>query len=153
MGSIGSLALKSKSFQFSDRRLKFVSSNPIPKNLIKMSEEVKTDAAPAEAPSAEDLKGQKRTLEAEVADGEIKKQKTENGDANGAADTENGAGEHAEEVDEEEEEGDEEEDLDEEDEELDGEEGEEDLDEEAEGEEGEEEEDGEGDEEEDEEDA
>ena len=40
-----------------------------------MSEEVKTDAAPAEAPSAEDLKGQKRTLEAEVADGEIKKQK------------------------------------------------------------------------------
>merc|ERR1712072_1523603 len=123
--------------QFSDRRLKFVSSNPIPKNLIKMSEEVKTDAAPAEAPSAEDLKGQKRTLEAEVADGEIKKQKTENGDANGAADTENGAGEHAEEVDEEEEEGDEEE-------------GEEDLDEEAEGEEGEEEEDGEGEEEEDE---
>merc|ERR1712038_1194827 len=146
MGSIGSLALKSKSFQFSDRRLKFVSSNPIPKNLIKMSEEVKTDAAPAEAPSAEDLKGQKRTLEAEVADGEIKKQKTENGDANGAADTENGAGDH-------EEEGDEEEDLDEEDEELDGEEGEEDLDEEAEGEEGEEEEDGEGEEEEDEEDA
>merc|ERR1712072_222242 len=131
MGSIGSLALKSKSFQFSDRRLKFVSSNPIPKNLIKMSEEVKTDAAPAEAPSAEDLKGQKRTLEAEVADGEIKKQKTENGDANGAADTENGAGEHAEELDEEE--------------------GEEDLDEEAEGEEGEEEEDGEGEEEEDEE--
>merc|ERR1712072_527423 len=130
---------KSKSFQFSDRRLKFVSSNPIPKNLIKMSEEVKTDAAPAEAPSAEDLKGQKRTLEAEVADGEIKKQKTENGDANGAADTENGAGEHAEEVDEEEEEGDEE---------VDGEEGEEDLDEEAEGEEGEEEEDGEGEEEE-----
>ena len=76
-------------------------------------------------------------FQAEVADGEIKKQKTENGDANGAADTENGAGEHAEEVDEEEEEGDEEEDLDEEDEELDGEEGEEDLDEEAEGEEGE----------------
>merc|ERR1712144_196993 len=65
MGSIGSLALKSKSFQFSDRRLKFVSSNPIPKNLIKMSEEVKTDAAPAEAVSAEDLKGQKRSLEAE----------------------------------------------------------------------------------------
>merc|ERR1711881_506023 len=147
MGSIGSLALKSKSFQFSDRRLKFVSSNPIPKNLIKMSEEVKTDAAPAEAPSAEDLKGQKRTLEAEVADGEIKKQKTENGDANGAADTENGAGHDEEEVNEEEEEGDEE------DEELDGEEGEEDLDEEAEGEEGEEEEDGEGEEEEDEEDA
>merc|ERR1711994_1154134 len=128
--------------QFSDRRLKFVSSNPIPKNLIKMSEEVKTDAAPAEAPSAEDLKGQKRTLEAEVADGEIKKQNTENG-----------AGHDEEEVNEEEEEGDEEEDLDEEDEELDGEEGEEDLDEEAEGEEGEEEEDGEGEEEEDEEDA
>merc|ERR1711881_532706 len=107
MGSIGSLALKSKSFQFSDRRLKFVSSNPIPKKLIKMSEEVKTDAAPAEAPTAEDLKGQKRTLEAEVADGEIKKQKTENGDANGAADTENGAGHDEEEVNEEEEEGDE----------------------------------------------
>merc|ERR1711881_688419 len=124
---------KSKTWEFSDRRLKFVSSNPIPKNLIKMSEEVKTDAAPAEAPSAEDLKGQKRTLEAEVADGEIKKQKTENGDANGAADTENGAGHDEEEVNEEEEEGDEE---------LDGEEGEEDLDEEAEGEEGEEEEDG-----------
>merc|ERR1711863_252649 len=124
-------ALKSKTWEFSDRRLKFVSSNPIPKNLIKMSEEVKTDAAPAEAPSAEDLKGQKRTLEAEVADGEIKKQKTENGEANGAADTENGAGHDEEEVDEEE--------------------GEEDLDEEAEGEEGEEEEDGEGEEEEDEE--
>merc|ERR1712072_1595776 len=131
MGSIGSLALKSKSFQFSDRRLKFVSSNPIPKNLIKMSEEVKTDAAPAEAPSAEDLKGQKRTLEAEVADGEIKKQKTENGDAEGAAENGNGAADHEAEVDEEE---------------LDGEEGEEDLDEEAEGEEGEEEEDGEGEE-------
>lgn len=28
-----------------------------------MSEEVKTDAAPAEAPSAEDLKGQKRSIE------------------------------------------------------------------------------------------
>merc|ERR1711881_57656 len=132
---------KSKTWEFSDRRLKFVSSNPIPKNLIKMSEEVKTDAAPAEAPSAEDLKGQKRTLEAEVADGEIKKQKTENGDANGAADTENGAGHDEEEVNEEEEEGDEEDDLD-------GEEGEEDPDEEAEGEEGEEEEDGEGEEEE-----
>ena len=64
--SIGSLALKSKSFQFSDRRLKFVSSNPIPKNLIKMSEEVKTDAAPAEAPTAEDLKGQKRSLEVRI---------------------------------------------------------------------------------------
>merc|ERR1711974_190743 len=132
--------------QFSDRRLKFVSSNPIPKNLIKMSEEVKTDAAPAEAPSAEDLKGQKRSLEAEAADGEIKKAKTANGSSNGADKAENGAAE-------EEEEGDEEEDLDEEDEELDGEEGEEDLDEEAEGEEGEEEEDGEGEEEEDEEDA
>ena len=65
--SIGSLALKSKSFQFSDRRLKFVSSNPIPKNLIKMSEEVKTDAAPAEAPTAEDLKGQKRSLEVRIS--------------------------------------------------------------------------------------
>merc|ERR1711981_1183325 len=128
MGSIGSLALKSKSFQFSDRRLKFVSSNPIPKKPIKMSEEVKTDAATAEAPSAEDLKGQKRSLEAEAADGELKKQKTENGAAEEEADAE------------EEEEGDEEEDLDEEDEELDG-------------EEGEEEEDGEGEEEEDEEDA
>merc|ERR1712018_875723 len=108
----------------------------IPKNLIKMSEEVKTDAAPAEAPSAEDLKGQKRSLEAEAADGEIKKAKTANGSSNGADKAENGAAE--EEADaEEEEEGDEEE-------ELDGEEGEEDLDEEAEGEEGEEEEDGEG---------
>merc|ERR1711936_847610 len=130
---------KSKSFQFSDHRLKFVSSNPIPKKLIKMSEEVKTDAAPAEAPTAEDLKGQKRSIEAEAADGEIKKLKTANGSSNGADKAENGA--------------EEEEDLDEEDEELDGEEGEEDLDEEAEGEEGEEEEDGEGEEEEDEEDA
>merc|ERR1712080_498703 len=112
-------------FQFSDHRLKFVSSNPIPKNLIKMSEEVKTDAAPAEAPSAEDLKGQKRSLEAEVADGEIKKARTANGSSNGADKAENGAAE--EEAD---------------DEEVDGEEGEEDLDEEAEGEEGEEEEDG-----------
>merc|ERR1712241_691534 len=101
-----------------------------------MSEEVKTDAAPAEAPSAEDLKGQKRSLEAEAADGEIKKAKTANGSSNGADKAENGAAE--EEADgEEEEEGDEEEDLDEE----------------AEGEEGEEEEDGEGEEEEDEEDA
>merc|ERR1711936_1547499 len=115
---------KSKSFQFSDHRLKFVSSNPIPKKLIKMSEEVKTDAAPAEAPTAEDLKGQKRSIEAEAADGEIKKLKTANGSSNGADKAENGA----------------------EDEELDGEEGEEDLDEEAEGEEGEEEEDGEGEE-------
>merc|ERR1712038_1700201 len=112
----------------SDRRLKFVSSNPIPKKLIKMSEEVKTDAAPAEAPTAEDLKGQKRSLEEEAADGEIKKQKTANGSSNGADKAENGAAE-----------------------EEDGEEGEEDLDEEAEGEEGEEEEDGEGKEEEDEE--
>merc|ERR1712020_783930 len=116
--------------QFSDRRLKFVSSNPIPKNLIKMSEEVKTDAAPAEAPSAEDLKGQKRSLEAEAADGEIKKAKTANGSSNGADKAENGAAEEEAEAEEEEE--------------LDGEEGEEDLDEEAEGEEGEEEEDGEG---------
>merc|ERR1711962_1172568 len=128
-------------FQFSDRRLKFVSSNPIPKNLIKMSEEVKTDA-PAEAVTAEDLKGQKRSLEEEAADGEIKKAKTANGSSNGADKAENGAAE----------EGDAEEDLEDEDE-LDGEEGEEDLDEEAEGEEGEEEEDGEGEEEEDEEDA
>merc|ERR1712156_928653 len=115
--------------QFSDRRLKFVSSNPIPKNLIKMSEEVKTDAAPAEAPTAEDLKGQKRSLEEEAADGEIKKAKTANGSSNGADKAENGAAEEEEA------------------------EGEEDLDEEAEGEEGEEEEDGEGEEEEDEEDA
>merc|ERR1712226_1594527 len=134
-----------KSFQFSDRRLKFVSSNPIPKKLIKMSEEVETDAAPAEAPTAEDLKGQKRSIEAEAADGEIKKLKTANGSSNGADKAENGAEEEAEAEDEEE--------GDEEDEELDGEEGEEDLDEEAEGEEGEEEEDGEGEEEEDEEDA
>merc|ERR1712226_1240075 len=137
MGSIGSLALKSKSFQFSDRRLKFVSSNHIPKKLIKMSEEVKTDAAPAEAPTAEDLKGQKRSLEEEAADGEIKKQKTANGSSNGADKAENGAAEEEEAEAEDEEEGDEEEDLDEEDE-LDGEEGEED---------------GEGEEEEDEEDA
>ena len=66
-----------------------------------------------------------------------RQQRAGNGDANGDADTENGAGHDEEEVNEEEEEGDEEEDLDEEDEELDGEEGEEDLDEEAEGEEGE----------------
>merc|ERR1711963_1155877 len=115
----------------SDRRLKFVSSNPIPKNLIKMSEEVKTDA-PAEAVTAEDLKGQKRSLEEEAADGEIKKQKTANGSSNGADKAENGAAE--------------EEEAEAEEEELDGEEGEEDLDEEAEGEEGEEEEDGEGEE-------
>merc|ERR1711920_98639 len=87
---------KSKSFQFSDRRLKFVSSNPIPKKLIKMSEEVKTDAAPAEAPTAEDLKGQKRSLEEEAADGEIKKQKTANGSSNGADKAENGAAEEEE---------------------------------------------------------
>merc|ERR1712072_845107 len=107
MGSIGSLALKSKSFQFSDRRLKFVSSNPIPKNLIKMSEEVKTDAAPAEAVSAEDLKGQKRSLEAEAADGEIKKAKTANGSSNGADKAENGAAEEEAEAEEEEAEGEE----------------------------------------------
>merc|ERR1712061_545313 len=112
----------------SDRRLKFVSSNPIPKKLIKMSEEVKTDAAPAEAPTAEDLKGQKRSLEEEAADGEIKKAKTANGSSNGADKAENGAAEEEEEEGDEEE-GDEEEDLDEEDEELDGEEeGEEDED-------------------------
>merc|ERR1712141_832004 len=104
----------------------------IPKNLIKMSEEVKTDA-PAEAVTAEDLKGQKRSLEEEAADGEIKKAKTANGSSNGADKAENGAAEE------------------EEAEAEDGEEGEEDLDEEAEGEEGEEEEDGEGEEEEDEE--
>merc|ERR1711963_999164 len=121
--------------QFSDRRLKFVSSNPIPKNLIKMSEEVKTDA-PAEAVTAEDLKGQKRSLEEEAADGEIKKAKTANGSSNGADKAENGAAEEEEA---------EAEDVEDEDE-LDGEEGEEDLDEEAEGEEGEEEEDGEGEE-------
>merc|ERR1711909_262307 len=121
--------------QFSDHRLKFVSSNPIPKKLIKMSEEVKTDAAPAEAPTAEDLKGQKRSIEAEAADGEIKKLKTANGSSNGADKAENGAEEEAEAEDEE------------------GGDEEEDLDEEAEGEEGEEEEDGEGEEEEDEEDA
>merc|ERR1711963_835502 len=115
----------------SDRRLKFVSSNPIPKNLIKMSEEVKTDA-PAEAVTAEDLKGQKRSLEEEAADGEIKKAKTANGSSNGADKAENGAAEE---------------------EEAEAEDEEEDLDEEAEGEEGEEEEDGEGEEEEDEEDA
>merc|ERR1711936_1200584 len=101
---------KSKSFQFSDHRLKFVSSNPIPKKLIKMSEEVKTDAAPAEAPTAEDLKGQKRSIEAEAADGEIKKLKTANGSSNGADKAENGAEEEAEAEDEEE--GDEEEEED-----------------------------------------
>merc|ERR1712007_276966 len=95
------------------------------KKLIKMSEEVKTDAAAAEAPAAEDLKAQKRSLEAECLDGEIKKAKTANGSSNGADKAENGAAEEGEE-----EGGDEEEDLDEEDEELDGEEeGEEDLDE------------------------
>merc|ERR1711992_138348 len=87
----------------------------------KMSEtEVKTDA-----PTAEEIKGTKRTAEEEI-DG-AKKQKTENGAnsaGNGAAAEENGA------------------DVEEEGE------GEEDLDEEAEGEEGEEEEDGEGEEEE-----
>merc|ERR1712092_44419 len=96
----------------------------------KMSEtEVKTDA-----PTAEEIKGTKRTAEEEV-DG-AKKQKTENGAngaGNGAAAEENGADVE------------EEEDVDEEDEEALG---EEELDEEAEGEEGEEEEDGEGEEEE-----
>merc|ERR1712012_784808 len=109
---------KSKSFQFSDRRLKFVSSNPIPKNLIKMSEEVKTDAAPAEAPTAEDLEGQKRSLEEEAADGEIKKAKTANGSSNGADMAENGAAEEEEaegEEGEEEEDGEGEEEEDEED--------------------------------------
>merc|ERR1712001_592223 len=92
-------------------------------NLTKMSEtEVKTDA-----PTAEEIKGTKRTAEEEI-DG-AKKQKTENGAngaGNGAAAEENGADvEEDEEALGEEEEG----------------EGEEDLDEEAEGEEGEEEED------------
>jgi len=106
-------------------------------NLTKMSEtEVKTDA-----PTAEEIKGTKRTAEDELD--VAKKQKTENGSngaGNGAAAEENGADVE------------EEEDVDEEDEEALGEEeegeGEEDLDEEAEGEEGEEEEDGEGEEEE-----
>merc|ERR1712141_36841 len=95
----------------------------------KMSEtEVKTDA-----PTAEEIKGTKRTAEDDVD--VAKKQKTENGSngaGNGAAVEANG--------DDVEEEGD----VDEEDEEALGEEegeGEEDLDEEAEGEEGEEEED------------
>merc|ERR1712116_92846 len=99
-------------------------------NLTKMSEtEVKTDA-----PTAEEIKGTKRTAEDELD--VAKKQKTENGSngaGNGAAAEENGADVE------------EEEDVDEEDEEALG---EEDLDEEAEGEEGEEEEDGEGEEEE-----
>merc|ERR1711923_336287 len=86
-------------------------------NLTKMSEtEVKTDA-----PTAEEIKGTKRTAEDELD--VAKKQKTENGSngaGNGAAAEENGA------------------DVEEE----------EDVDEEAEGEEGEEEEDGEGEEEE-----
>merc|ERR1711953_1465570 len=102
-------------------------------NLTKMSEtEVKTDA-----PTAEEIKGTKRTAEDELD--VAKKQKTENGSngaGNGAAAEENGADVE------------EEEDVDEEDKEALGEEeegeGEEDLDEEAEGEEGEEEEDGEG---------
>merc|ERR1712241_1662543 len=105
-------------------------------NMGKMSEtEVKTDA-----PTAEEIKGTKRTAEDELD--VAKKQKTENGSngaGNGAAAEENGADVE------------EEEDVDEEDEEGLGEEegeGEEDLDEEAEGEEGEEEEDGEGEEEE-----
>merc|ERR1712026_203056 len=93
-------------------------------NLTKMSEtEVKTDA-----PTAEEIKGTKRTAEDELD--VAKKQKTENGSngaGNGAAAEENGADVE------------EEEDVDEEDEEALGEEeegeGEEDLDEEAEGEE------------------
>merc|ERR1712173_442230 len=92
----------------------------------KMSEtEVKTDA-----PTAEEIKGTKRTAEEEVD--AAKKQKTENG-ANGANGKAVEAEENGAEVEEEEEEalGEEEEG-----------EGEEDLDEEAEGEEGEEEEDG-----------
>merc|ERR1712109_256311 len=91
-------------------------------NLTKMSEtEVKTDA-----PTAEEIKGTKRTAEDELD--VAKKQKTENGSngaGNGAAAEENGA------------DAEEEEDVDEEDEEALGEE-----------EEGEEEEDGEGEEEE-----
>merc|ERR1712154_7242 len=91
---------------------------------IKMSEtEVKTDA-----PTAEEIKGTKRSAEDEID--AAKKQKTENG-ANGANGKAVEAEENGAEVEEEE----------------DG-EGEEDLDEEAEGEEGEEEEDGEGEEEE-----
>merc|ERR1712165_493063 len=94
-------------------------------NLTKMSEtEVKTDA-----PTAEEIKGTKRTAEDELD--VAKKQKTENGShgaGNGAAAEENGADVE------------EEEDVDEEDEEA--------LGEEEEGEEGEEEEDGEGEEEE-----
>merc|ERR1712156_504443 len=105
---------------------------------IKMSEtEVKTDA-----PTAEEIKGTKRSAEDEID--AAKKQKTENG-ANGANGKAVEAEENGAEVEEEE-------DVDEEDEEALGEEeegeGEEDLDEEAEGEEGEEEEDGEGEEEE-----
>merc|ERR1712149_149916 len=95
-------------------------------DLTKMSEtEVKTDA-----PTAEEIKGTKRTAEDELD--VAKKQKTENGSngaGNGAAAEENGADVE------------EEEDVDEEDEEALGEE-------EGEGEEGEEEEDGEGEEEE-----
>merc|ERR1711874_139567 len=91
-----------------------------------------------DAPTAEEIKGTKRTAEEEVD--AAKKQKTENG-ANGANGKAVEAEENGAEVEEEE-------DVDEEDEEALGEEeegeGEEDLDEEAEGEEGEEEEDGEG---------
>merc|ERR1712174_154145 len=101
-------------------------------NLTKMSEtEVKTDA-----PTAEEIKGTKRTAEDELD--VAKKLKTENGSngaGNGAAAEENGADVE------------EEEDVEALGEEEEG-EGEEDLDEEAEGEEGEEEEDGEGEEEE-----
>merc|ERR1712241_781845 len=92
---------------------------------IKMSEtEVKTDA-----PTAEEIKGTKRTAEEEVD--AAKKQKTENG-ANGANGKAVEAEENGAEVEEDEEALGEEEEG----------EGEEDLDEEAEGEEGEEEEDG-----------
>merc|ERR1712018_295123 len=95
----------------------------------KMSEtEAKTDAV-AEQPTAEEIKGTKRS--AEEGEVEAKKQKT-NGSANGADAEANG---------------DAEEEHDDGEEEDDGEEGEEDIDEEAEGEEGEEEEDGEGEEE------
>merc|ERR1712130_545977 len=101
----------------------------------KMSDaEVKNNVA-AEAPTAEELKAQKRSAEDDDVD--VKKQKTENG-------------EHDEENGEDEEDGEEEEDIDgEEEEDLDG-EGEDDLDEEDGGEDDEEgeEEEGEGEEEE-----
>jgi len=94
-----------------------------------------------ETPTAEEIKGTKRTAEDEVE--EVKKQKTENGSSNGKAAVvaeANGA----------EDEGEEEEDVEEEEDALDEEdgEGEEDALDEEDGEEGEEEEDGEGEEEE-----